>query len=130
MTLSNNSSKVPFNEIEMNQYLHLTSARTPEDALRNSPRHNGALSLGLLWRMFSDEIIVGTLPTGEVWDISRTRMIKNVSEFTEFLFAQDIGSLGFLGGTPAARALERAVAQATTKAKAKRQLRRTDVMHT
>ena len=112
-------ANVPFNEIEIDQYLNLTFARTREEALRHFPRHNGALSLGLLRRMFSDYIIVGELPTAEVWDISRTGMIRNVSEFKEFLFSQNIGSLGSLGGTPAARALERAAAQATTKAKAK-----------
>jgi hypothetical protein len=112
-------AKVPFNDIEMDQYLNLTFARTREEALRHFPRHNGALSLGLLLRMFSDYIIVGELPTGEVWDISRTGMIKNVSEFKEFLFSHNIRSLGSLGGTPAARALKRAAAQATTKAKAK-----------
>ena len=96
-------AKVPFNEIEMDQYLNLTFARTREEALRHFPRHNGALSLGLLRRMFSDYIIVGKLPTGEVWDISRTGMMTNVSEFKEFLFSQNIGSLSSLGGTPVAR---------------------------
>ena len=61
-------SKVPFNASEMDQYLTLTFVRTREDALRHFPQHNGALSLGLLRRMFSDYIIVGKLPSGEVWN--------------------------------------------------------------
>ena len=51
---------------EMDQYLTLTFARTCEDALRHFPRHDGAPSLGLLRRMFSDYIIVRELPSGEV----------------------------------------------------------------
>ena len=113
------NSKVPFNAIEMEQYLDLTFAETREDALRYFPRHDGALSLGLLRRMFSDYVIVGKLQTGEIWDISRTGMIKNTSEFKEFLFSQNMGSLGSLGGTPASRALERASSRAAVKAKAK-----------
>ena len=55
-------------------------------------------------------------------------MIKNASEFKEFLFSQGIGSLGFLGGTPASRALMRASlkAAATAKAKASAATRRRD----
>ena len=34
-------AKVPFNEIEMDQCLNLTFARTREEALRHSPRHIG-----------------------------------------------------------------------------------------
>ena len=75
------NSKVPFNAIENEQYLDLTFAETREDALRYFPRHDGALSLGLLRRMFSDYVIVGKLQSGEIWDISRTGLIKNTSEF-------------------------------------------------
>ena len=66
--------------------------------------------------MFADYVILGKLQSGEVWDISRNGMVKNVSEFKEFLFSQNIASLGALGGTPAARAAARALAKASTKA--------------
>ena len=39
-------------------------------------------------------------------------MIKNVSEFKEYIFSRDVASLGLLGGTPGAHAAARAKAKA------------------
>ena len=112
----------------MDQYLKLTFAETREDALRHFLRYDGELSLGLLKRMFSDYVIV-KLQTGEIWDIFRTAMIKTTRDFKEFMFSQSIGSLGSLGGTPASRALERAVAKAKAKPLPKLQLPRAAATH-
>ena len=58
-------SKVPFNAIDMKQYLNFTFAETREDALRYWVFCGACLS---------DRVIVGKLQTGEIWDISRTGM--------------------------------------------------------
>ena len=42
-------------------------------------------------------------------------MIRNMSEFKEYIFSRDIASLGLLGGTPGAHAAARAKAKASVK---------------
>ena len=78
----------------MEQFLHLTFATTTDDARRHFLRDNGTFSLGMLRHMFADYVILGKLQSVEVWDISRNGMVKNVSEFKESLFSQNITSLG------------------------------------
>ena len=111
--------KVSYNVAAMEQFLHLTFATTTDEARRHFPRDNGAFSLGMLRHMFVDYVILGKLQSGEVWDISRTGMVKNVSEFKAFWFSQNNASLGALGGTPAARAAAKALAKASATAEFK-----------
>ena len=68
----------------------------------------------------ADFVIVGRLQNCQIWDISRNGMIKGVTEDSEFIFSNVNGTLGSLGGTPAARAAAKsAAATAATKAKSK-----------
>ena len=43
--------------------------------------------------MFADYVIVGKVHTDEIWEISRTGMIKNTSEFTYLLFCKALDHL-------------------------------------
>ena len=110
--------KAVFDQPSMENFLKLTFSTSPDEARKYYPRDAGQLSLGLYKQPFSDFVVVGQYPGGRLVDLSRTGMIKNCSEFMEFLISQQGVGLGRLGGTPGARALEQAAAKAETKAKA------------
>ena len=113
-------SQVAFDKERMTQYLNLTFASSMDVALQHFPKENGKPSLGLFKELVSDFVICGRTTSGDIWDISRTGMIKNASEFKEFVFTRLNMSLGALGGTPAARAAAKVAARkASAKAKAK-----------
>ena len=111
--------KAVFDEPSMENFLKLTFSTSPDEARTYHPRGAGQLSLGLYKQLFLDFVVVGQHPGGRLVDFSRSGMIKNCSEFMEFLSSQQGVGLGRLGGTPGARALERAAAKAEAKAKAK-----------
>ena len=65
--------------------------------------------------MSSDFVVLGRKVGGELFDLSRTGMIKNVSEFKEYIFSRDTASLGLVGGTSGAHAAALAKAKANAK---------------
>ena len=113
-------AKAPFDVVRMNQILQLTFAETLADAKLHFPLRDDKPDLGGFRKLAADFVIVGRLQNGQIWDISRNGMIKGVTEFTEFIFSQVNGTLGSLGGIPAARAAAKSpAAKAAAKAKSK-----------
>ena len=66
--------QVEFDVDAMDNFLQLTFAMTQ-------------LSLGLFKQMVSDFVVLGRKVGGQFVDLSRTGMIKNVSEFKEYIYS-------------------------------------------
>ena len=111
--------KVAFDEALMDQYHHLFFSTDVTEARRHFPLVGANMVLGSLRAMMSDFVILGRRVDGSMWDLSRTGMIKNASEFKEYFFSRRVASLDLLGGTPGARALQRATAKAKANVKSK-----------
>ena len=69
-------SKAVFNVEAMDAHLKLTFSLTGDDARLHYPREDGLLSLGLFKQMSSDFVVLGRKVGGELFDLSRTGMIK------------------------------------------------------
>ena len=102
------------------QCLDFKFASSMDVALQHFLQENDKPSSSLFKELVSDFVICGRTTSGDIWDISRTGMIKNVSEFKEFIFSRLNISLGALGGTPAARTAAKVAAKnASAKANAR-----------
>ena len=80
-------SHVEFNVDAMDKFLKFIFAMTRAEAMHHYPHVDGQLSLGLFKQMVSDFVVLGRKVGGQLVDFSRTGMIKNVSEFKEYIYS-------------------------------------------